>query len=564
MTLKLIRGLWLLGMVLALALLLIVPLDTAWRVLTALLVIALVAYGWRRAGRRAGLLRESLRLADDLSLPSAAWRQPVLLVCGDGLDAVFGAADGAQDAARPRLRMTANACYLGVSDSRRLPTLVSALLARRPGWNDQLGVLFVVNPGEQRDEAQLAGQVRALAHQLALVRRQGRVLPLLLASYLRGGRALSPWFVWGHGLSCPQVHDAGSCSRLDYWQRQADDNEGAAQRMRASVQLTGAAAWWREQVLPHLGASAPVACAMTLVESLPGERPDNLWQQWLHRRLALVRTGDSVPTGSGLLALPDAALPFLALRPRATPRQRAAVEAIWLFTLAGLIALFSSAWNNDRLIRHVGADLQRYLSIPFPERNDQPAHALREEALGALREHSALLDHYHRDGEPLPLGFGLYRDALLRERLLEVLLAHRQPPPPPQPVKAPTSVRLDSLSLFASGSARLRPESTKVLVNALVGIKAQPGWLIVIAGHTDATGSAPHNLKLSRERAAAVRDWMQGMGDIPDSCFAVQGFGASQPIASNEDADGRRSNRRVDIRLVPTEGACTASSTTPG
>ncbi|MNY45578.1 putative lipoprotein YiaD precursor [compost metagenome] len=117
-------------------------------------------------------------------------------------------------------------------------------------------------------------------------------------------------------------------------------------------------------------------------------------------------------------------------------------------------------------------------------------------------------------------------------------------------------MRLDSLSLFSSASARLKPESTRVLIDALVGIKAQPGWLIVIAGHTDAVGSDEHNLQLSRARAAAVRDWMQRMGGIPDSCFAVQGFGKSQPIASNDTEAGRQANRRVDIRLVPEAGAC--------
>lgn len=52
----------------------------------------------------------------------------------------------------------------------------------------------------------------------------------------------------------------------------------------------------------------------------------------------------------------------------------------------------------------------------------------------------------------------------------------------------PEPVRLDSLSLFDAGSATLKPGAAKVLINALVGIKAQPGWLIVIAGHTNATG----------------------------------------------------------------------------
>ncbi|MFF7065862.1 OmpA family protein [Pseudomonas sp. NPDC008258] len=123
-------------------------------------------------------------------------------------------------------------------------------------------------------------------------------------------------------------------------------------------------------------------------------------------------------------------------------------------------------------------------------------------------------------------------------------------------VPLPQPVQLDSLNLFDAGSAELRPGSTKLLVNALVDIKARPGWLIIIAGHADPSGDFDNNLALSHARASAVREWMQAMGDLPDSCFAVQGHAANQPLASNETLAGRAENRRVDIRLVPEAGAC--------
>jgi type VI secretion system protein VasL len=119
-----------------------------------------------------------------------------------------------------------------------------------------------------------------------------------------------------------------------------------------------------------------------------------------------------------------------------------------------------------------------------------------------------------------------------------------------------TSVHLDSLALFDAGSAELKADSTKVLINALVDIKAQPGWLIVISGHSDDRGNPELNRQLSHARAAAVRGWMQRMGDIPDSCFVLKGVAASQPVASNATQTGRASNRRVDISLVPQAGAC--------
>ncbi|VVN45949.1 type VI secretion system ImpA family N-terminal domain-containing protein [Pseudomonas fluorescens] len=122
--------------------------------------------------------------------------------------------------------------------------------------------------------------------------------------------------------------------------------------------------------------------------------------------------------------------------------------------------------------------------------------------------------------------------------------------------RKPDPVRLDSLSLFDAGSSELKPGSTKVLIKALVNIKAQPGWLIVIVGHTDNSGDAQQNLQLSYARALAVRNWMQRMGDIPDSCFAVQGAAGSQSIGDNATASGRAANRRVDIQLVPRAGVC--------
>lgn len=127
----------------------------------------------------------------------------------------------------------------------------------------------------------------------------------------------------------------------------------------------------------------------------------------------------------------------------------------------------------------------------------------------------------------------------------------------PEPTVA-DPVRLDSVLLFPPGSAELKPGSDKVLITSLINIKAQPGRLIVITGHSDSTGDAQRNVALSRARAASVRDWMQRMGDIPDNCFVVRGAGASEAIASNDTEEGRNANRRVEITLVRADGACEA------
>jgi len=120
------------------------------------------------------------------------------------------------------------------------------------------------------------------------------------------------------------------------------------------------------------------------------------------------------------------------------------------------------------------------------------------------------------------------------------------------------SAHVATLTIFAAGSAELRPDSTKALIGALARLAAQPGRLIMISGHTDASGDAQVNQRLSLARAAAVRDWLQRMAGIADECVAIQGLAASQPVNADETTSGRTANRRVEIRWVSGPGTCTS------
>jgi len=558
MTLKLTRGLWLWAGALALALLVVIPLTTGLRILGVFAVAGCVIVAWLRVGRWASRHNESL-LVDASSLPPAAYRKPVVLVCGDGLSGLFGTDPSEQSA----LRVTQQGCYLRVPAPQQLSAAAETVLALRPDWGGQLCVMFVVNPGEHNDSAELAGRVQTFCYQVALIRKRGTALPLLLVSYLQASRGSGPWFSWEDGQASPNVREPGTCISLRDWQHQSAGELTQPERLQASVQLSAIAAWLSEEVLPHFvphdvrnSVGLAFSCAVALVPDLPQAAADSLWQQWLRNKIGLVDSRQPSDESNADLPFPDALLHLLPRNFRNTPVRRASVFALWLFALTGLTAMASSSWQNTLLLRQVSDDLRRYISIPEPSRQDSPEFVVREEAVAVLRQDAERLDSYYRQGAPLSLGLGLYHGERLRAPLLATIANHRQPPAPLAPVTTSRPVRLDSLSLFSTGSAQLKADSTKVLINALVDIKAQPGWLIVIAGHTDATGNPEHNLELSRARAGAVRDWMQRMGDIPDSCFAVQGFGASQPIASNDTETGRTSNRRVDIRLVPEVGAC--------
>ncbi|UXV22184.1 OmpA family protein [Pseudomonas fluorescens] len=531
--------------------------------MAALVVVIVFAWAWVRAGRHFSLKGQQLVLAGDKSLPSFAYRQPVVLVCGDGLAGLFGSVPAEQIT----LRTTLQGCYVRVPNPDQLLTVTTGIQAQRPNWSGQLSVMFIANPGEHSDSAELAGRVRAFRNQIALVRKRGVALPLMLVSYLQAAKGEGAWFNWESGQTSPYVRESGACTSLLDWQRQSTDSTTYAARLRSSVQVSSAATWLKETILPHFeprAADHPVAFAVTLVPSLSQSIAGNLWQQWLREKTGLSGVGQPLPGSSSALPFPDPLLNLLPLQARHSPARGARVAALWLFAAAGVVAFASSAWQNNLLLRQVSDDLRRYTTIPSVSQRDEPQFALRENAMAVLRKDALRLDEYYRQGEPLRLGLGLYRGELLRQPLLATIAGHRNPYESPTVAKISNPVRLDSLSLFGTGSAELKPDATKVLINALVNIKAQSGWLIVIAGHTDVTGSPMQNLELSRARAASVRDWMQRMGDIPDSCFAVQGFGANQPVASNDTEGGRSANRRVDIRLVPEVGACAPAIPVPG
>lgn len=107
---------------------------------------------------------------------------------------------------------------------------------------------------------------------------------------------------------------------------------------------------------------------------------------------------------------------------------------------------------------------------------------------------------------------------------------------------------------FSTGSAALKPELRDVLQQFAQGLKENPGTLVRVVGHTDNVGSDALNNKLSLERADTVRDFLEDRG-VSRSRIDVAGRGEREPIASNDSAEGRAKNRRVEIFLREPETA---------
>lgn len=102
---------------------------------------------------------------------------------------------------------------------------------------------------------------------------------------------------------------------------------------------------------------------------------------------------------------------------------------------------------------------------------------------------------------------------------------------------------------FATASARLTAESDALLEGLATALKAQPDARVEVRGHTDSMGDAESNRELSARRAAAVRDALVRRGVAPVQVRAV-GYGEDVPRATNETADGRATNRRVELHRV--------------
>lgn len=107
--------------------------------------------------------------------------------------------------------------------------------------------------------------------------------------------------------------------------------------------------------------------------------------------------------------------------------------------------------------------------------------------------------------------------------------------------------KLDRVS-FESGAAALRPESREQLQNLAAILKAYPRLTLEIAGFTDNTGDAESNLKLSQERADAVKRELEVLGISPVRVLA-NGYGQDNPVADNSTAQGRAENRRIALRV---------------
>ncbi|MEQ1473051.1 MAG: OmpA family protein [Candidatus Acidiferrum sp.] len=100
--------------------------------------------------------------------------------------------------------------------------------------------------------------------------------------------------------------------------------------------------------------------------------------------------------------------------------------------------------------------------------------------------------------------------------------------------------------LFDSGKFTLRPLAREKLAKISGIVLAYPSLRLAVEGNTDSVGTEEFNQQLSEQRADGVRGYLTQQG-VPETSTSAAGFGKTKPIASNETAEGRQQNRRVEL-----------------
>jgi outer membrane protein OmpA-like peptidoglycan-associated protein len=110
-------------------------------------------------------------------------------------------------------------------------------------------------------------------------------------------------------------------------------------------------------------------------------------------------------------------------------------------------------------------------------------------------------------------------------------------------------ITFDSGILYDIDKSDLRTASRTNLTNLAKILNKYPDTNVLIEGHTDSTGSTDHNLTLSKDRAQSVTSYLSAQ-NVGSPRFSTTGYGEAQPVATNDTADGRQANRRVDIAVM--------------
>ncbi|EHK67711.1 OmpA family protein [Achromobacter arsenitoxydans] len=277
--------------------------------------------------------------------------------------------------------------------------------------------------------------------------------------------------------------------------------------------------------------------------------PDSsAWARWITARTGLrlsipssCRVAPALPSLNVEPAQDDGGeppIPPREVRPRKTRRS---ATLAGLFVAAVLLSGGFAYWQTHQEIRRMSEGVSRYEAVP------QDRIFAKCDALLQITEDQREFKRRLAYG-----GIQSWLDELAGAREAEArmsaaIAAYRPPP---------TSLRMDTMTTFEPGNARVQRHTARRLLEPVaILLRANPDLRVRIVGHTDATGNPQENLLLSLARAQAVRDELMAMSGADPASFDVAGMGAAQPRGDNALPAGRALNRRVEVSLTPAASA---------
>ena len=156
--------------------------------------------------------------------------------------------------------------------------------------------------------------------------------------------------------------------------------------------------------------------------------------------------------------------------------------------------------------------------------------------------------------EPVPTSWGAPVERCTVPPVMQPTMVPEAAKPAAKTEMTNEQIKLREKVEFETDSAKLLPSSHPVLDEVVEVMKAHPEIEHVrVGGHTDSTSTPEHNLKLSDDRAASVKQYLVEHG-IASERLSSKGYGQTRPIADNGTEEGRAQNRRVEIHIMRRKG----------
>lgn len=417
--------------VLALAVLwLVSPVDphAAWVLTAAIGLAAFAVVAWR-TGRPSRACEQDTHMlaalvAATAEVPAALrTRMPLLLVTGDGLQALF------DRSGQQRYAHVGNgAIWLRADEPQELPRLAVAARQWRNGQPPD-GILLSVAPALHPDAGALARRLHA-ARQAAIdaAHRLGGNLPSYVAVYQRltaepPSLAAPRWY--GVSSATPLRSNRRFDTVTDAAQDEVRQTRGGRVAAVRAASLAAIVEWTERAVLTPL-ADRQSATSWPLygacwIDYGPASTPGTAWD----RHVEMQTDVTPAPTSASPLPwpLPQPLAEAMPRRVRPSPRLSALAHALTVLACAASAAFWAAAENNAALLERVNADLARYSATPSTEA------AARRDTWQTLVADRDELARYARTGVPLRLSFGMYQGQHLIPPLNDAIASYRSPTP---------------------------------------------------------------------------------------------------------------------------------------